>query len=144
MVLVCAALGTTTVPRLAVVPVVVAAVLLAGLSKRYVEDRFLRPGPSHRARGACLATVRRSPYMLGGSLLAATAATVAVVVALPVPAPVTVLQAEAVNASDVAYAGARVLDPLFHAATPTDPSLPPRRRRCSSCRPQSRSCGTPA
>ncbi|WP_456844329.1 acyltransferase family protein [Cellulomonas sp. P5_C6] len=124
VVLVCAALGTATVPRLAVVPVVAASVLLAALSKRYVEDRFLRVGPRHAARAGAVAAVRRSSYALGGSLLAATALTVAVVVALPEPAPATPA-AGAVTASGSAYAGARVLDPQFHAATPPDPSLPP-------------------
>lgn len=115
IVLVCAALGTTTVPRLAVVPVVAVAVVGAALTKRFVEDPFLRVGRQRHALPARTRTISRHPFVLGAALLGITAVGVVAVKALPVQTPAYV-------AAPQLYVGARVLAP---DAAPPAADAPP-------------------
>jgi len=117
-----ALLGTATLSRRALVIVAVGSVVVAWLSKRFVEDVF----QTHSA-GTVDATdsrsrrIRRHPLLLGAALLATSALAAGLVQANLV----RVVDLQRVAASEENSPGARLLDPAFDRSTfPDLPTVP--------------------
>ncbi|WP_164863470.1 acyltransferase family protein [Agromyces sp. LHK192] len=112
--------GSAALPLWVVAMILAATGVLAVLSKRHVEDRFLHPSPPvepQRRRDR----FRRSSLALGSALVLST-------VLAGSALQFGLVRAEAAQADfdAVAYPGARLLDPDFHASNVPDGPVPPR------------------
>jgi len=115
-------LGTATLPVWAVAAVIAAALVLAALSKRYIEDAFRtrRIMPS-AARVARMRRIARSSVTLAAALLAVTALSAGLLRAELVRS----VDAERAGQSAENMPGARLLDPDFdRSAFPDLPTRP--------------------
>jgi peptidoglycan/LPS O-acetylase OafA/YrhL len=108
-----AVIGSVALPIWAVAGIILVSISLAALSKRFIEDPFMRGARDATAHERpVLARIRRNPFLLATGFVAVTALSSALLYGNLIR-----IDGEQREFAKVAYPGARILDPGYDLAS---------------------------